>query len=243
MRNLSQNLRDKSHTELKKLRNKAKKIIKEYEENYDYFEDHEKIMDFENWKQRTKYLLAWTLPPSDSRLIDFNEIFFPSEEQKSSGKIYWPDYRNLEDNEDVQIHLSRAIGILSSIIEDIKTGLLDNIENLVSGEIFDSILEAGKYLLSEDHKDAAAIYGRITLEQTLKKLCSRQNPPIAENKKTMVLNDLLWKAKALTKPEWSQNQAWLHIGNKAAHGEWEEYDADKVERMLDGITAFIAKKL
>lgn len=240
MRNLSRNLRDLILSELIDLRNKLKDLARR-SENSRGEPDPDDISEFESWKFQTQSLLKRILSETDSRISIFNQRFFGR--KGKSSYLGMMSFLTFSKNPDR--YLPQTIGIFDSIIDEFKKGFFDGFESIISGEIFDSILETGKYLLSEDYKDAAAIYGRIILEQTLKKLCNRQEPPLEfdETTRTSTLNDLLKKKRVLTQPEWRQNQAWLDIGNNAAHGNFNVYNEDDVKRMLDGLTEFIAKKL
>jgi len=44
-------------------------------------------------------------------------------------------------------------------------------------------------------------------------------------------------------PEWRQVQAWVDIGNAAAHGKFSDYTEHDVSNMLNGIESFIKTKI
>lgn len=247
MRNLSQNFKQNILTELKDLIDQTVKIKKALlntvgPEEY-VREVPENIQEeIETWKFRTLSFLKKILKDSDKRIMEFEAIFFP--EKEDPRKIFWPKYYNLRGVY-VRIHLDRVLGILNSIENEIKKGLFEGLEDLISGDIFDSVLESAKYLLGRQHKDAAAVYGRVVLEQTLKRLCDKQNPPITYSSHTKIskLNDELKKVRCLSTPEWRRNRFGLDIGNAAAHGKFTNYTSDDVNKFLSDLEGFISKKL
>ncbi len=38
-----------------------------------------------------------------------------------------------------------------------------------------------------------------------------------------------------------QLMAWMDLRNKAAHGDWDEYDPQQVRLLIDGVRAFMLK--
>jgi len=98
-----------------------------------------------------------------------------------------------------------------------------------------------------DHVPAAVLTGAI-LEDTLRRLCQRQNSPIALNnakgeKKTLnPLIDDLKKANLFKEPMAAQLRGWAAIRNAAAHNKGGFTEQD-VEQMLAGVQNFLADYL
>ena len=59
-------------------------------------------------------------------------------------------------------------------------------------------------------------------------------------KKASKLNQELYKEHIIKKGEMMQITAWLDIRNSSAHGNYDEYDKDKVDIMIKGIRSFIS---
>ncbi|NJO83690.1 MAG: DUF4145 domain-containing protein [Blastochloris sp.] len=100
---------------------------------------------------------------------------------------------------------------------------------------------AGQY----NHVSAAVLAGAI-LEDTLRRLCQRQSPPIDTlkpngDKKTLdpLITDLQ-KANVFNKAKADQLKSWAKTRNYAAHGEFTEFNRTEVEAMIVGVKAFIA---
>jgi len=133
------------------------------------------------------------------------------------------------------------IGILTGALSDLEGGFLTGQENLVAGEIFDSILEQAKYLAKSGFKDPAAVLARVVVEDCLRRI-SRESA-LDDTAKASSLNNALWDKGRYSKPRWRLVQSWLDIGNSAAHGKFTEYTEEDVSRMIDEVGSFIAQEL
>ena len=61
-----------------------------------------------------------------------------------------------------------------------------------------------------------------------------------ENKKVSVLNDELKTNGCFIQTIWRQNQAWLDIGNDAAHGNFDNYNLNQVKTFYQGLVNFLS---
>ena len=86
----------------------------------------------------------------------------------------------------------------------------------------------------------ACIVAGVALEITLKELCNRNNVPIA---KMETMNIELCKKDIYNMGMQKQVTTWAHWRNKAAHGEWNEYNNEDVNDMIRGVTRFVAEYL
>ncbi|MBC8199351.1 MAG: hypothetical protein H8E80_04805 [Desulfobacteraceae bacterium] len=154
---------------------------------------------------------------------------------------FWTIHSNYHDQ------ISQLVGVATSIKHDYEKGLLNNIRSLIQADIFSDFLEMGEYLLSEGYKDAAAVIIGAVLEDGLKKLCERNGIPILrENGRPLTiepLNRALSTAKVYNKLIQKQITTWAHIRNKAAHGEYDEYNKPQVEMMLIFVQNFTSDYL
>lgn len=129
-------------------------------------------------------------------------------------------------------------GILIAAKDDIENGLLTGQEFIIAGEIFDSVLEESKHLFHTNHKDAAAVLCRVVLEDSLKRIARQEN--IDNSQRASRINEELKKIGRYGQPQWRMIQAWLDIGNSAAHGKFAEYNEQDVKGFIDGVEGFIA---
>lgn len=140
---------------------------------------------------------------------------------------------NINDRDDVLAFK----GILKGSLDDLNNGFVVGQEFLIAGEVFDSVIEESRHLLNTNHKDAAAVLGRVVVEDALKRIA--RNNGIPDSMATSRINDELKKNTIYNQPQWRQIQAWLDIGNKAAHGDFDSYQKDDVNNMLNGIELFL----
>jgi hypothetical protein len=122
--------------------------------------------------------------------------------------------------------------LLVGVQGEVKSGFLYKIERLISNDFFDSINEQAEYLVNPGYKDAAAILGRVIIENTLKEVATERNLSFSDYIKLSALNELLWKNGVYEKNIWRLMQGHIDVGNFAAHGEFDKYDEKSVEEML-----------
>lgn len=143
--------------------------------------------------------------------------------------------------------VSQMQGVALSIKHDYENGLLNNIRTLLQADIFADFLEMSEYLLKENYKDAAAVIIGAVLEDSLRKLCERNGIlTTKENGSPLTLEPLnisLSKAGVYSKLVQKQISSWAHIRNKAAHGEYGEYDKRQTEMMLLFVQEFAVQYL
>ena len=105
----------------------------------------------------------------------------------------------------------------------------------------------GEYWLNEEDKDAAAVIIGAVLEDSLRKLSERHDLPIENSSGRPLTRDPLNVAMAredvYNKLVQKQITTWAHIRNKAAHGEYSEYNSDQVQMMLLFVQNFAAEYL
>lgn len=131
-------------------------------------------------------------------------------------------------------------GVLVGALDDLENGFLLGQEFIIAGEVFDSILEQAKFLNTSGYKDPAAVLARVVLENSLKRLARSEN--IDNNKSASVINDDLKKNSVYPQQQWRFIQAWLDIGNAAAHGKFTEYTKEEVTKMIEGIEQFLVTR-
>jgi hypothetical protein len=129
-------------------------------------------------------------------------------------------------------------GLLTGGLDDLEKGYLIGQEFIIAGEVFDSVLEQAKHLNQNGHKDPAAVLARVVLEDALKRLGREES--IDEKLSASRINDELKRVGRYSQPQWRLIQAWLDIGNAAAHGKFTEYTQDDVTKLIEDIERFLA---
>ncbi|MCU8083841.1 hypothetical protein [Shewanella sp. SM23] len=144
-------------------------------------------------------------------------------------------------------HISQVQGIALTVKHDIENDLISSIKGLLQAEIFANFLEIGEHLLSEGYKDAAAVTIGAVLEDGLRELCKKNNIAITKPNGSPLtiepLNAELAKNEVYSKLTQKQITSWAHIRNKAAHGQYNEYDESQVEMMLLFVQGFADQHL
>jgi hypothetical protein len=161
-----------------------------------------------------------------------------------------PHYREFSEHTDCLGVVNATIGVelLRAIRGEVAGDWLFTVKGLVTAEVFTDYMEMAEYLLQEQFKDAAAVIAGSTLEEHLRQLCRKNGIPVVRQKdgkdvplKADQLNSELTKTAVYTTLDQKQVTAWLDLRNKAAHGEYKEYNADQVKGMITGITEFIGR--
>jgi hypothetical protein len=146
------------------------------------------------------------------------------------------------------------VGKINGLKNDYETGMFINLVEEIEAEITADYFGQAEKLLDEgqsgkyDHVPAAVLLG-ATLEDALRRLCARQVPPInilKENGSPKTMNSLiddLKKADLYNELRAKQLRAWADIRNKAAHGEFDEFNRNDVEQMIQGVGNFLAEYL
>lgn len=143
------------------------------------------------------------------------------------------------------------IGAIKAFKADYEAGILDSLADVIEADIISDYMGQAEQLLGEgipgqhDYVPAAVLAGAV-LEDTLRRLCQRQSPPIDTlkpngDKKTLdpLITDLQ-KANVFNKAKADQLKSWAKTRNYAAHGEFTEFNRTEVEAMIVGVKAFIA---
>ena len=144
--------------------------------------------------------------------------------------------------------LINLAGIVESLKLDIESGYLKTLSELIHGEVFGDFIEMAAYLNQEKYKDAAAVIAGSTLEAHIRQLCQKagidtelKTSKGIHPKKADQMNSELSGTNVYSKLDQKNVTAWLDLRNKAAHGQYQEYTADQVSLMIDGIRNFITR--
>jgi hypothetical protein len=144
----------------------------------------------------------------------------------------------------------RMLGILRSADSSYRRGLLEPLFTKLEAALAGDYLTQAEELLEEgqrgkcDHVPAAVILGAV-FERKLRALCTAQAPPIelqtsnGEPKKVNVLIEELKKAGAYGETR-AKDLRWIAgVRNHAAHGEFDKFTRNDVERMRTAVGHFI----
>jgi hypothetical protein len=177
---------------------------------------------FKAWATNALNILQRVFGENSIHYRHFDEIFRSDHESKWSST------------------LEECKAILQAAIDDYKGGYLFNSRGLIQAEVFNNFLEQASELLSTGYKDPACVVAGVSLETTLKELCTRNG---ISHSKLDKMNADLCKAGIYNMGMQKQITAWAERRNNAAHGEWNAYTAEDVDDMIRGATRLVAEYL
>ncbi|PKL86207.1 MAG: hypothetical protein CVV22_03345 [Ignavibacteriae bacterium HGW-Ignavibacteriae-1] len=152
--------------------------------------------------------------------------------------------RIIKQDPSLHKHTSSIIGVVKALREDLASGSIQNLAELVHADIFADFLDMAQHLSDSGYKDPAAVLAGSTLESHLKKLAIKNGVPVdiaGKPVKADKLNADLAKLNVYTVLDQKNVTAWLDLRNKAAHGNYNDYNNDQVKLLIAGIHQFIVR--
>lgn len=224
------------------------KLLKKFEELIEEGENLIKTIDKLNFKedidnQSLARVNAWILRSGHiiKSLCDNDEMYLTRFEEV----LHECDFSYMEDEEKKGIAV--ILGIITGLYMDYSSGLLSSVRNLLRGEIFVDFLDMGEHLLNEGYKDAAAVIIGTVLEDSLRKIASKNEIDIKKdnkNFKTMnSLNQEIYRKEVYNSYIQKSITSSADLRNKAAHGHYNEYTNQEVKIMLLFVQEFCSKYL
>lgn len=135
---------------------------------------------------------------------------------------------------------SNALGILKGAKDDYENGFLFETRTLIQAEVFDDFLEQAEYLFEKDYYPPAAVIAGCVLEDGLRQLCLKNQIDLPERPKLDTMNSLLAKKGIYNKLAQKQITTSADLRNKAAHGQWNDFNEEDVKQMLSQVRVFMA---
>ncbi|WP_411112936.1 hypothetical protein [Streptomyces sp. 029-5] len=200
------------------------------------------ITEYDNLVKKSKYADASDLP-SESRILmnrlesAIERISIPSSVQRRQLHLH----QNLGNS----FKLAEYAGIAAALRDDLKSGWIESVVELVHAETYSDYLEMAEELLKAQYKDPAAVITGTSLEVHVRGLCVKHGVdvelPTGTPKKADTMNADLKKAGVYDGLQQKQLTAWMDLRNKAAHGDYGSYDTQQVRLFIDGVRAFMLK--
>lgn len=142
----------------------------------------------------------------------------------------------------IYIDFMEVLGALSVVRKEVEKGLLYKISDLIKAEVFANFLESAKYFLDSNHKIPAAVIIGGVLEDELRNLCDKNGIATKNtNGKSLTtepMNVELTKAGIYNSVIKLQITTWADVRNHAAHGRYDEFTNEQVEKMYDFVLNF-----
>ena len=142
------------------------------------------------------------------------------------------------------IHTDKWLGILQAVSDDLRSGMLSNLRELVAAEVFTDLSEMAEYLVAQGYQVPAVSVSGAVLEDALRKMCEKTRIAWGGESSISKLNVLLYKSSLYDKVEYGQVEAWGKLRNKVDHGDFarpEEIEVADARRMVEGVRDFVAR--
>lgn len=140
--------------------------------------------------------------------------------------------------------LPHNMSVAYTLRDDLNSGWTETVVELVHADTYSDYLEMADALLAKRYKDAAAVITGTSLEVHVRALCVKNGVTTAvagRSKKADTMNADLKKAGVYDGLQQKQITAWMDLRNKAAHGDYGDYDDTQVRLFIDGVQAFLMK--
>ena len=202
------------------------------------------VDDYEAMRNASKYTDLSDLPKDERQSLTTRSVAAVHRISGTTSTYSREIARIIEINPALHVHTSSVIGVAKALRHDIAEGNLRTLTELVHAAVFADFLEMAKQLLESGYKDAAAVICGSTLESHLRELCKKFGIATEVNgrpKKADKMNSELAKATAYSALDQKSVTAWLGLRNKAAHGEYGEYDENQVDVLISGVEHFVAR--
>ncbi len=142
----------------------------------------------------------------------------------------------------IYIDFMEVLGALSVVRKEVEKGLLYKISDLIKAEVFANFLESAKYFLVGNYKIPAAVIIGGVLEDELRNLCDKNGIATKSvNGKQLSIEPMnieLTKAGVYNSVIKLQITTWADVRNHAAHGRYDEFTKEQVEKMYDFVLNF-----
>ena len=140
-------------------------------------------------------------------------------------------------------YFGHCFGVLQAAQRDFEAGLLFDVRALIAAEVLGDFIEQSETLLASGYYVPAASLVGAVLEDTLRKLCEKNNIPIPASTKIDSLNADLARAAVYDKLVQKRITAIADIRNNADHGHFDKFTKFDVEDMVKWVRSFSADYL
>jgi hypothetical protein len=146
--------------------------------------------------------------------------------------------KNITTNDYHPNHAVEYKGVIEAAYNDYKDGFV-NLDSFVRAEIFEDFLSMSEYLIEQGYYVPAASLAGGILEDSLRKLCDKNNISYPQKTKINSLNIDLAKAGIYTALVSKEITAKADIRNNADHGKDGCFTEQDVKTMIEWIRRFV----
>ncbi|MDO8872300.1 MAG: hypothetical protein Q7V05_06170 [Methanoregula sp.] len=180
-----------------------------------------------------------------SLLSDLIDRYAPHDSSYHANLLVIFKNRKLDDIDQLWQDVRLLSGILRGLRLAYAENLLQSVEELIHGAVFQDFLEMAEYFLlqGDQYKHPAAFLIGGVLEEHLRKVAIKNEIlTVKDNGQFRHAEDLnmdIRKKDIYSDNERKSITAWLGLRNDVDHAHWEKYSQEKVEVMLKDVRRII----
>lgn len=129
-------------------------------------------------------------------------------------------------------HLGQAVrtiaGLFQALLNDIDAGLLGDLQDKISAEIFDDFIDHAERYRQLGQKNESGVIAGVVFEDTIRRIYRSKVGTDGDQKLEELINSLA-KQGILTPLQSKQAKVASHVRTKATHAKWDEFDLGGVE--------------
>lgn len=127
----------------------------------------------------------------------------------------------------------KLLGLLESVAEEMKHGLMRKAEYVFVASTFDDFLEHAAEYHKSGKKIEAAVLASAVFEDAVRRLCGKMSIEQAGRALDNLIDDLT-KTGAVTPVKAKRWKSYAGIRNSALHAQWDDFDIRDVGEMIKG---------
>lgn len=136
-------------------------------------------------------------------------------------------------------NLRSAQGGLVGTAAAIRNGLLDDLQTQMLLDVQGDFIETARHSLANDAKDVAAVLLCVVLEDSVKRLASKNSLDRLLGKEFTIVVTELFKANVITKATKGVLLSHTDLRNAALHAQWDQVSVESVQSLLGFLPGFI----
>lgn len=139
-------------------------------------------------------------------------------------------------------YVLKMAGVLDSLEQEWKWGLLSNVEYIYVAETFDQFLDIAADYHKAKKKIESAVLASAVLEDTIKRICKKNDVEYQGKTLDPLIDDLV-KHNVLTPVKAKRAKSYSGVRNHSLHADWDKFEIEDVGSMIQGIRELVDKHL
>lgn len=198
------------HEFLKELASEGNALVQEFDATEPYERPSALERKYNRWRKNVVGVLSFAgLEPHLSEVVDI-----------------------VDTSWDIGSKADQVAPLVESAVDLLERGFIGNLRMVLHAEMFATTVEEAKVLFEAGHMIPAAVLARIVVEGWLRDEAEKAGIQDSEKARASRLNNALKEAGVFSVAKWRQVQAYLDVGNAAAHGKGNELAREEIGRLL-----------